>query len=123
MLVRVNVPLNLKRYGSVMRGVRHPQLSRPVRERGAAEQMRRLGDRVIAGLLLAITSPLIIFVAMAITSESRGPVLVRHTCIGRGGGSLQDAEIPDLRARSGTRATIWTRKTTQVGQFLRYRRI
>ncbi len=40
-----------------MRGVRQPQFPRHVREEGVSRQMRRLGDIVIACLLLAINDP------------------------------------------------------------------
>jgi lipopolysaccharide/colanic/teichoic acid biosynthesis glycosyltransferase len=45
--------------------------------------MRRLADFVIACLLLAITSPLMLIVALAIKPESRGPFLntYRTMCI------------------------------------------
>ena len=46
---------------------------RDVQEQGARDQMRRLGDVVIACILLAITLPLMIIVALAIKWESPGP--------------------------------------------------
>jgi lipopolysaccharide/colanic/teichoic acid biosynthesis glycosyltransferase len=49
----------------------------------------RLGDFLIACVLLAIALPLIIIVVLAIKLESAGPVLERQTCIGRGGRRFQ----------------------------------
>ena len=53
--------------------------------RPAADRMMRLGDFLIAFVLLAITLPLMVIVVLAIKLESPGPVLDRQTCIGRGG--------------------------------------
>jgi lipopolysaccharide/colanic/teichoic acid biosynthesis glycosyltransferase len=47
--------------------------------------MRRLGDFVIACLILALTSPLMLVIALAIKSGSAGPVFDRKHCIGYGG--------------------------------------
>jgi lipopolysaccharide/colanic/teichoic acid biosynthesis glycosyltransferase len=67
-----------------MRDVPGP-LSRRAREQGAPDQMRRLADFVIACVLLAIASPVMVTVALVIKFESSGPILHKHTCIGRGG--------------------------------------
>jgi lipopolysaccharide/colanic/teichoic acid biosynthesis glycosyltransferase len=56
-----------------------------VQSRTATERIARLGDFLIACVLLAITLPLIVIVVLAIKLESPGPVLDRRTCIGRGG--------------------------------------
>src|SRR3981081_3958361 len=67
-----------------VRGVRQPNLlARSGRRR--SRQMKRLGDIVIACLLLAITSPLMLIVALAIKLEGGGPVLDRQRCIGCSG--------------------------------------
>jgi lipopolysaccharide/colanic/teichoic acid biosynthesis glycosyltransferase len=65
--------------------------------------MRRLGDIVIACLFLAITSPLMLIVALAIKLESTGPVLDGQSCIGRGGRRFQMLKFSDRSARSETR--------------------
>jgi hypothetical protein len=65
------------------------QIDRIVQRRGTAELMTRLGDLLIACMLLAITLPLLLIVALAIKLESAGPVLDRQTCIGRGGRRFQ----------------------------------
>jgi len=56
-----------------------------VQSRTATERIARLGDFLIACVLLAITLPLIVVVVLAIKLESPGPVLDSRTCIGRGG--------------------------------------
>ena len=56
-----------------------------VQHRTVTERIARLGDFLIAGVLLAITLPLIVIAVLTIKLESPGPVLDRRTCIGRGG--------------------------------------
>jgi lipopolysaccharide/colanic/teichoic acid biosynthesis glycosyltransferase len=85
--------------------------------------MRRLADLAIACVLLVITLPLMLIVALAIKSESRDPVLETQTCMSFGGRRFQM-----LRFRTAThhteRATPpWARQLTRVGQVLRYTRI
>jgi lipopolysaccharide/colanic/teichoic acid biosynthesis glycosyltransferase len=105
-----------------MRSIRQPQFSRRVQEQGFPRQMRRLADVFIAGVLLVITSALMIIVALAIKLESAGPVLERQERIGRGGRRFQM-----LKFRTGINeprhVAAWTRGTTQIGQFLRHTRI
>jgi lipopolysaccharide/colanic/teichoic acid biosynthesis glycosyltransferase len=105
-----------------MRSVRHARVSRRVQE-GAAEQMRRLGDGVIACMLLALTAPLLVLVALAIKCESPGPVLDRHTCIGRGGRRFQMLKFRTLVHDPEHRMPVWGRKPTRIGQFLRHTRL
>jgi len=63
--------------------------------------MRRLGERVVACILLALTAPVLVLVALAIKCESPGPVLNRETCRPVWP-AFSDAEIPHPRARSRT---------------------
>ena len=82
--------------------------------------MRRLGDIVIACLLLAITGPLMVLVALAIKLESAGPALDRRTCIACGGRRFQ---MLNFRTVVHDPAPTWAQRTTQLGEFLRYTRI
>src|SRR5436190_19158031 len=61
-------------YAFGMQGARHLRLVQRVQELGAADQMRRSGDFLIACILLALTLPLMIIVALAIKWEGPGPV-------------------------------------------------
>jgi hypothetical protein len=63
------------------RGERRAQDIRRVQDLGAAEQMRRLADLVIACASLAITLPLMIIVALMIRFESPGPVFGQHDSV------------------------------------------
>jgi lipopolysaccharide/colanic/teichoic acid biosynthesis glycosyltransferase len=106
-----------------MPSIRQPQFSRALQEQGFRRQLRRLADVVIACVLLAITSALMIIVGLAIKLESAGPVLERQERIGHGG-----RRFPMLKFRTALpdprHATpAWAQQTTQFGAFLRYTQI
>jgi lipopolysaccharide/colanic/teichoic acid biosynthesis glycosyltransferase len=108
--------------GRAMRGIQ-PQIPRHVQDKGVPRQMRRLGDFVIACLLLAITSPLMLIVTLAIKLEGVGPVLERQTCMGRSGRRFQMLKFRTVVHDPEHTKPMWARNTTQVGQFLRLTRI
>ena len=85
--------------------------------------MRRLGDWVIACILLVLTAPLLVLITLAIKCESPGPVLDRETCIGRAGRRFQMLKFRTLVHDPEHRMPRWARKPTRVGQFLRHSRI
>src|SRR3569832_2295583 len=76
-------------YGLEMRSVRRYEFFRRAYTDAALDQMRRLADLVIAGILLVITLPLMVFVALAIRWEGPGPILERQRCIAPGGGRFE----------------------------------
>ena len=88
-----------------------------------AFQMRRLADLVVACGVLAATLPLALLVALAIKCEGPGPILERQTCIGRGGRRFELLKFRTTVADRDHNVPVWTRKTTQVGHFLRSTRI
>ena len=106
-----------------MRGVRQPQFPRHVREEGVSRQMRRLGDIVIACLLLAITAPLMLIVTLAIKLEGVGPVLDRQTCIGCNGRRFHALKFRTAVHDPQHATPAWAQRMTPVGEFLRYTRI
>ena len=106
-----------------MRSIRQPQFSRRVQEQGFPRQMRRLADVFIAGVLLVITSALMIIVALAIKLESAGPVLERQERIGRGGRRFQMLKFRTTVHEPAHATAGWAREMTQIGQFLRHTRI
>ena len=85
--------------------------------------MRRFADAVIACVLLAISAPLMLGVAIAIKWESPGPLFVRHTCIARSGRRFQMLKFRTITHDPGHTIPAWAGKPTQIGQFLRYTRI
>src|SRR3982074_2126872 len=96
------------------------QLSWHVQEEGVSRQMRRLGDIVIACLLLAITSPLMLVVALAIKLESAGPFLDRQNCIGYSGRRFQALKFRTTAYDPKLATTAWAQKTTQVAELPQY---
>ena len=78
---------------------------------------------MIACLLLAITSPLMLIVTLAIKQESAGPVLGRQSCIGCSGRRFQMLKFRTTTHDPGHAKPTWARQTTRVGEFLRYTRI
>jgi lipopolysaccharide/colanic/teichoic acid biosynthesis glycosyltransferase len=99
------------------------QIDRIVQRRGTAELMTRLGEFLIACMLLAITLPLLLIVALAIELESAGPVLDRQTCIGRGGRRFQMLKFRTTVHCSDLAIPPWAQVPTQIGQFLWHTRI
>jgi len=86
--------------------------------------MRRLGDVVIACILLAITLPLMMIVALAIRSESPGPVLDRRTCIGYGGRRFQMLKFRTAVHDPEHATPAWLApKITPLGRFIRHTRV
>jgi lipopolysaccharide/colanic/teichoic acid biosynthesis glycosyltransferase len=85
--------------------------------------MRRLADLVIAAVLLVITFPLMLAVALAIKWEGPGPIFERQTCIGRGSRRFQLLKFRTMALDPDPTAPAWARKPTRIGEFLRYTRI
>lgn len=85
----------------------------------------RLRDLAIALTLLMLTLPLMVFVALAIKYESRGPVLIRQRRIGRGGRRfhLLKFRTKEYHPEEKLAAPVWALKATRIGQFLRQARI
>jgi lipopolysaccharide/colanic/teichoic acid biosynthesis glycosyltransferase len=106
-----------------MRDVPRHQFLRRLQEQGAPDQMRRLADMVIACVLFAITSPLMLIVALAIKLESPGPIWDRRSCIGRGGRRFQMLKFRTFTHDREHAMPAWARVPTPIGQFLRYTRI
>ena len=86
------------------------------------DQMKRLADLVIASALLLITLPLMILVALAIKWEDPGPIFERQTCIVRGR-RFQLLKFRTTASDAEHTRPVWARKTTQIGELLRYTRI
>jgi lipopolysaccharide/colanic/teichoic acid biosynthesis glycosyltransferase len=89
----------------------------------AAERMTRLGDVVIACILLAITLPLMVVMGLAIKLESSGPVLDRETIIGSGGRRFRMLKFRTTAQGPQHRAAPWAQYPTRVGLFLEQTRI
>lgn len=86
----------------------------------AYDVAKRLMDIFVAGITLAITSPLLILAAIAIKIEDRGAVLITQERVGRFGVPFQ---IRKLRTMTASENGAWVgetkNKVTRVGHFLR----
>jgi lipopolysaccharide/colanic/teichoic acid biosynthesis glycosyltransferase len=81
-------------------------------------------DIALAGLLLAVTSPLFALAALAIRLESRGPVFYRQLRVGRGGEQFQlwklRTMVPGAEAMgAGIYVLEGDARITRVGRLLR----
>jgi exopolysaccharide biosynthesis polyprenyl glycosylphosphotransferase len=89
---------------------------------------RRVFDLIIASLLLVLTLPLMLLIAILVKVDSRGPALYRQDRVGFSGRIFtlykfrsmhQDAEADG----SPTWAAVADPRVTRVGRFIRYARI
>jgi len=119
----VDAPGTRRRYASVMRDLREQQLFRRANQHDAQDQMRRVMDFVIAAILLAMTAPLMLLIALTIRAESAGPIFVRRTCIGVGGRRFEMLKFRTLVHDPEHTMPAWARKPTQIGQVLQYTRM
>ena len=88
-----------------------------------AGRTNRIGDLLIASILIAITFPLAALVALAIKYETSGPVLVWRACIGRGGRRFQMLRFRTTIYDPEQATPAWAQQMTRVGQFIRETRI
>src|ERR1700730_14691972 len=79
-----------------------------------------LTDIATAGILLAITIPLLIIVALAVKWEGAGPVWERRESSGSRGRRIQMLKFRTTVYDSEHATPVWAHKMTRVGQFLRY---
>jgi len=75
----------------------------------------------MACILLALTLPLMVIVAMAIKWESTGPVFDRRERVGNGGLPFRMLRFRTTVQTPGQSRSNW--QTTQIGQFLQSTRI
>ena len=86
--------------------------------------MNRVVDAMIPGVLLALTLPLIVVVAIAIRMDSPGPVFDAELCIGRSGRRFRMLQFRTTVYATSQPKPAWRRpQLTTVGAFLRYTRI
>ena len=98
-----------------------PQPSQRSEKTIAADQMRRSGEFLLACILLALTMPLMVIVALAIKCESTGSVFERRARVGNGGRTFQ---MLSFRTTAQTQGRLRsTRQATQIGRFLQSTRI
>ena len=89
-----------------------------VNQRSAAERIRRVGDVLIACILLAITLPLLLVVALAVKVDTPGPVLSKQTCIGPDGRRFRMLQFRTALYDPSYAAPPLTHIPTALSQFL-----
>lgn len=102
--------------------------------RGARKLVKEWLDRTLAFLVLALVSPLLVGIAIAIKLDSRGPVIFRQIRVGQGGVEFgvykfrtmvanADALLADLADRNETDGLMFKMRedprVTRVGRVLR----
>jgi lipopolysaccharide/colanic/teichoic acid biosynthesis glycosyltransferase len=97
------------------------RLSQRLQDLVAASLMKRLGEFLIACILLVLTLPLMLIVALTVKWESPGPVVERRERIGTNGRPFQMLSFRTMAQRPGPVHSTW--QPTAVGHFLRSTRI
>jgi lipopolysaccharide/colanic/teichoic acid biosynthesis glycosyltransferase len=94
-----------------------------LRRKWSRYRIERIADLVIAGVLMVLTLPLTMIVALAIKCESDGPAFQRQASIGRGGRLLLLTFRTTLHRPEYASNRYRKREMTRVGRFLWYTRI
>ena len=102
---------------------RDHHLRRVFQYQDTIERMKRVGDVVIACVILSITLPLMVIAALAIKYESPGPILDKQPCVGSGGRRFQMLKFCTSVHNPGQSTPAWAQQMTRVGRLLWYTRI
>ena len=93
----------------------------------AGWRIKRLGDLLVAGVLLTVTSPLLLLTALLIKLEDGGPVVYSQIRIGLYGQPFRIWKLRTMRQDSEVGGVRWASKDdpriTRVGQWLRRLRV
>jgi sugar transferase (PEP-CTERM system associated) len=89
--------------------------------------LKRLFDLVASLLVLALTSPVLLFATVAIRWEGPGPVLYRQERVTQGGRHFWILKLRTMRVDAEASGAVWAatkdNRITRVGAFLRRTRI
>jgi exopolysaccharide biosynthesis polyprenyl glycosylphosphotransferase len=110
------------------RGGDHSTVQRAdVRDRALVDAARRGRDVVLSLLLLCLTMPLLLMVALLIKLESPGPVLYRQERVGLRGRRFDLWKFRSMRTDAEASGPVWCARhdprVTRVGAFIRAHRI
>ncbi|WP_245552508.1 exopolysaccharide biosynthesis polyprenyl glycosylphosphotransferase [Cyanobium gracile] len=90
-------------------------------------RLKRLGDVVVASLLLILTAPVLLAAALAIRLEGGGGILYRQVRTGLYGEAIEVWKLRTMCAEAETRGARWASRddprVTRVGKLLRRLRI
>ncbi|NTX58835.1 sugar transferase [Myxococcus sp. CA039A] len=89
--------------------------------------LKRAFDLAVASLLLALSAPFLLLVAVAIKLDSKGPVFYRQERTGLGGVTYYLWKFRSMRTDAEKNGAVWARanddRVTRVGKFIRRTRI
>lgn len=92
-----------------------------------ALKAKRVIDVVVALLLLAVTTPIMLLIAVVIKLDSPGPVIYAQIRTGQGGGLFKIFKFRTMRADAEKNGAVWAEKNdvrvTRVGRLLRKMRV
>lgn len=93
----------------------------------ATMNLKRAGDVVIAGLALAVTSPIILLLGLCVKLDSQGPMFYRQTRVGRRGRSFNIIKLRTMRhdaeSHGPSLSVEGDPRITRVGHLLRKYRL
>jgi len=93
----------------------------------SAWRLKRLGDLLVAGVLLTLTSPLVLLTALLIKLEDGGPVLYSQIRVGLYGQQFRIWKLRTMRPESELEGVRWASRNdpriTRIGWWLRRLRI
>lgn len=92
-----------------------------IQRRHTAKQMRRSGEFLIALIVLIVTAPLLLCIALAIKWESQGPIFQTRERIGQDGRRFRMVSFRRNTYDPGQQRFRW--ETTRIGKFLHNTRI
>jgi lipopolysaccharide/colanic/teichoic acid biosynthesis glycosyltransferase len=91
------------------------------------KRLKRLGDVLVSGLLLVLTSPLLLLAALLIRLEDHGPVLYGQVRSGLNGLPFQVWKLRSMRVNAEARGAQWSGRgdprITRIGRLLRVTRL
>jgi sugar transferase (PEP-CTERM system associated) len=91
------------------------------------QKIKRLGDFWISGMLLLLSSPIILLTVLAIRIDSPGPVFFRQQRVGKGGKPFILWKFRSMRQDAEENGVQWATeqdsRTTRVGRIIRILRI
>jgi exopolysaccharide biosynthesis polyprenyl glycosylphosphotransferase len=90
-------------------------------------RIKRLFDVLLSIFLIIFLWPIILFAALAIKLESKGPIFYHQIRTGRGGQKFKISKLRSMRSDAEINGAQWAQKNdsriTRVGKFLRKTRI
>jgi sugar transferase (PEP-CTERM system associated) len=91
--------------------------------------VKRAGEAVLSAMLLVLTAPLVLLIALAVRLSSPGPVLYRQTRVGKGGRHFDLLKFRTMRVDAeAASGPVWASgegdtRITEVGRLLRRTRL